>query len=202
VRKSSTRYLRSVSSRAPAEQPRARGSVALGMKSAAIELWGKDALTSIAESMSSESRLAMFDELLLPISWVPESSVIEFWRVAWDGPLAESTTATQKYVEKAVQHGWGRFRKVFVSLMTPTLLANRAQQLWRHDHTHGELTATMSGNTGLVRLADHAYVDSPVACRFMAASFHVIVAMSNARDVTSSYDVHDRRALRVKLAWR
>ena len=191
-----------MTARLPTELARARGSVVIGMKSAALELWGPDAVASLARSLSTEARVAIFDDLLLPMGWIAESSVIEFWRAAYEGPLEAREGALVKYVESAVMHGWGRFRKVFVGLMTPALLTERAPALWRHDHTHGVVEATMLGNTGVVRLIGHEYGASPVACRFMAASFQAIVAMSRAKDVTSVYSVDERRTLTVRLAWK
>jgi hypothetical protein len=185
----------------PSEPSRARGSVAIGMKAAAVELWGNDVVLSLSNQLSADARAAIFDGVLLPMDWVAEESILEFWRAAWEGPIAEREGPLASYVEKSVQHGWGRFHKVFVSLMTPALLAERAQKLWRHDHTHGRIEASMRGNSGVVRLVDHDYVRSTVGQRFIAASFHCIVAMSRASDVKSTYKLEERDVLTVRLSW-
>jgi hypothetical protein len=114
-----------------------------------------------------------------------------------------------RFVARSIELGLGRVKSAFFAGITPGKLVERAPELWRWQHTHGELSASMDGQTGMVTLADHPYVESAASRRLTAESYRHIVTMAGARDVRAAWSAVPRghgsavlHALVVRLSWR
>ncbi len=86
----------------------------------------------------------------------------------------------------------------------------RAPELWRWQHTHGELAAVVDadGAGGVVTLKDHPYVEHPTSRRVTAESYRCIVTLAGGRDVRVAWGdrltgpLSRARELVVQLSWR
>lgn len=174
----------------------------LHARTAAIrELWGEQALAELADRLSPEARRATLGAELATLKWYPTRYVLEWDSAMMDGPARGDEQAFRRAVQRSIQLGFGRIRRVLLSFATPTLLAERAAELWRHDHTHGRLTAEASGNAGArVTLAGHPFVQSPVSCIAIAEAVRQILSLSRASNVRDSHAVSGD-ALVIALAW-
>jgi hypothetical protein len=97
---------------------------------------------------------------------------------------------------------FGRVRRAFLRLATPTLLAQRSTELWRREHTRGALTmdSDVSERAAQITLLDHPFT-STFASRIVTGEiFRYIVSLSRVRNVRESHALHDG-ALRVRLLW-
>ncbi len=192
----------------PSGEPRARGSVIHGFRAAIADLWGEDALATIAASLPLETRVATFDTLVLPFEWVQLHHVVAWHEALWTGACRSDEQELARLVGRSIDLGFGRFKAAFFTHLTPGRLVSRAPELWRWQHTHGEIGVAVEGARCLVTLRDHPYVDAPTSRRITAESYRYIVMMTGARDVRAAWG--DRlagapsraRELVVQLSWR
>jgi len=189
-------------------EPHARGSVIHGFRAALVDLWGADALVALAGKLPLDTRVATVDALVLPFEWVALRHVVAWHDAMWAGPCAGDEHALARLVGRSIELGFGRFKSAFFTNVTPERLVTRAPELWRWQHTHGELSALVDGDTAVVTLKDHPYVDEPTSKRVTAESYRYIVTLAGARDVRVAWG--DRltgsqsraRELVVQLSWR
>jgi hypothetical protein len=188
-------------------EPHARGSVIHGFRAALVDLWGDEALAALAARLPLDTRIATVDTLILPFEWVPLPHVIAWHDALWTGPCAADEHRLARLVARSIELGFGRFKSAFFTNVTPERLVSRAPELWRWQHTHGELTANVEGLTAVVTLRDHPYVEQPSSRRITAESYRYIVGMAGAREVRMAWG--DRQAgpssrareLVVQLSW-
>jgi len=179
-----------------------------GFRAALVDLWGQEALVALAGKLPLGTRVATVDALVLPFEWVPLQHVVAWHDAMWAGPCAGDEHALARLVGRSIELGFGRFKSAFFTNVTPERLVSRAPELWRWQHTHGELSAYMDGDTAVVILKDHPYVDEPTSKRVTAESYRYIITLAGARDVRVAWG--DRltgpqsraRELVVQLSWR
>jgi hypothetical protein len=202
----------------PSGDPYARGSVIHGFRAAVLDLGGEDALRQVADRLPVTTRLATIDQIVLPFEWVPIEHAVAWHDAIWSGPARSDERELGRLVSRSIELGFGRFKSAFFSGITPDRLVERAPELWRWQHTHGELSATVDGGTGVVVLRDHPYVEHPASRRVTAESYRHIVTMVGGRDVRVAWadrwgEAHPahptaprstlaRHSLVVQLSWR
>jgi len=161
----------------PNGEPHARGSVLHGFRAAVVDLWGEEGLRDLADRLPADVRAATFDAIVLPFEWVPVAHTIAWHEALAAGPARGDDRELARAVGRAIDLGFGRFKSAFFSGVTPERLVERAPELWRWQHTHGQLSAHAETATGLVTLQGHPYVDHPVSRRVTAESFRHIVTI-------------------------
>jgi hypothetical protein len=178
-----------------------------GFRAAVEDLWGPQALEGLASRLPLPTRVATVDSLVLPFEWVPLEHVIAWHDALWSSPCEGNEHELARLVGRSIDLGFGRFKAAFFAGITPDRLVTRAPELWRWQHTHGELAAAVDGQSGTVVLRDHPYVDHPSSRRVTAESYRYIVGMVGGRDVRVAWG--DRvaaasraRELVVQLTWR
>ena len=149
----------------PSTGPCARGSVIHGFRAAALDLWGDGALRLVAERLPLETRVATLDALVLPFEWVPVQHVVAWHDALWGGPARADERELARFIARSIELGFGRFKSAFFAGVTPERLVDRAQELWRYQHTHGEVTVSVEGTTGTVVLKEHPYVSHAASRR-------------------------------------
>jgi hypothetical protein len=94
-------------------------------------------------------------------------------------------------------------RRAFLSFATPVLLAQRAAELWRHDHTHGQLVLdpdeSIPGRRR-VTLTEHPFVETPLSRTSFAEVMRYVLSLSRARNVRETHAL-SAGALVVDLTW-
>ena len=178
-----------------------------GFRAAVIDLWGEQALEGVACRLPLSTRVATVDSLVLPFEWVALEHVVAWHDALWGGPCAGDEQALARLVGRSIELGFGRFKAAFFSGITPDRLVARAPELWRWQHTHGDLAAAVEGTSGTVVLRDHPYVDHPSSRRVTAESYRHIVTMVGGRDVRAAWGDRTAAASRarelvVQLHWR
>jgi hypothetical protein len=201
----------------PSGEPHARGTVLHGFRAAVEDLWGERAVADIAARLPLATRLATIDSMVLPFEWLPTHHVIAWHDAIWTGPARTDERELARLVARSIDLGLGRFKSAFFSGVTRERLVERAQELWRWQHTHGEVVVSVEDTSGTVVLSGHPYVDHATSRRLTAESYRAIVAMSlgEDRDVRAAWGtggaggagaVHGRpsepRTLVVQLNWR
>jgi hypothetical protein len=187
----------------PSGDPYARGTVLHGFRSAVVDLWGDDALAQIASRLPMATRVATIDALVLPFEWVAIDHVIAWHEAMWTGPARADERELSRLVAKSIELGLGRFRSAFFIGLTAEKMIERSQELWRWQHTHGEVTVQVESGSGVVVLRDHPYVANPTSRRVTAESYRQIVAMilGPGQDVRAAWGMTSG-SLTVQLSWR
>jgi hypothetical protein len=86
---------------------------------------------------------------------------------------------------------------------TPPRLAERAAELWRHEHTHGTLRIESSDAArGDARLAlrDHPFVREPLARIAISEGIRTVLSLSRAHNVRERHAVLNE-VLFITLHW-
>jgi hypothetical protein len=185
----------------PAGGPSARGSVIHGFREAARELWGEGALGLVAERLPLATRVATLDHMVLPFEWLPLEHAIAWHDAVWSGPARAEEAELSRFIARSIDLGFGRFKSAFFANVTPARLVERAQELWRYQHTHGEVSVVIDGTTGTVVLRDHPYVGHATSRRVTAETYRHIVTLGGGRDVKTAWGVSGV-TLVVQLSWR
>lgn len=189
------------SSPPPGMGPAARGSVIHGFREAALELWGAGALGLVGERLPLATRVATLDHIVLPFEWVAVAHAIAWHDAVWAGPARADEAELTRFISRSIDLGFGRFKSAFFASVTPERLVDRAQELWRYQHTHGELTLSIDGTSGVVTLRDHPYVAHASSRRVTAETYRHIVTLAGGRDVKTAWGVSGA-SLVVQLSWR
>jgi hypothetical protein len=185
----------------PGGEPHARGSVLHGFRAATVDLWGQEGLDLVATRLPMASRVATIDQIVLPFEWIPLEHVVAWHDALWAGPVGADEQELARFVGRSIELGFGRFKSAFFAGITAERLVGRSQELWRYQHTHGEVTVAIDGSTGTVVLSNHPYVDHPSSRRVTAESYRYIVAMTGVQDVTAAWGAGSG-SLVVQLSWR
>lgn len=183
-------------------EPCARRTIFAGFRYAASDVFGRDALQQVAELMSDEARRRCIDVAVIDEEMLPERFVLEWYEAAWEGLAERDRDLYNRFLTRMMDHGFGRVRKLLLGMATPVMLAQKASQLWRHDHSHGELTCHTTGERSLqLQLRDHVYVDTPLARSSIAEIYRYVGSLSRRKNVTSKHFLKDERILAVNIEW-
>ena len=106
-----------------------------------------------------------------------------------------------RHVHATVDQGFGKVKRLFLSMQTPHSLAPRVVSLWRDEYSTGFLEATaLEERSVQLSLRDHSYVEIGLMRNVISEVFRYVVSLTQARDVTSVHTVRDQ-ALVVVLRW-
>ena len=193
----------------PSGDPHARASVLHGSRAALEDMRGTGALEEFADRLPVRTRVATLEKLVLPFEWVAIEHVIAWHAALWEGPAAGDESVLAELVGRSFDLGVARFKSAFFAGVTADRLAERGPELWRWQHTHGEVAVTIEGATAVVVLRDHPYTQNAVSRRITAESYRHIVTLTGVRDVRVAWGgalrdgaARDWSSLVVRLSWR
>ena len=106
-----------------------------------------------------------------------------------------------QHVHATVDHGFGRVKRVLLSMSTPHSLAPRVAALWRDEYSTGRLEASsLEDRSVQLTLSDHPYVDIPLMRYVISEVFLYVLGMTRVEDVRASHSVREG-SLTVVLRW-
>jgi hypothetical protein len=164
--------------------------------------WGEAGLKSVLDRLTPEVREATAGPSFTPLGWYPTRYVVDWIEASYDGPARRDDEAIRKGVDLAIDLSFGRVKRVFLRFATPVLLAQRAADLWRREHTHGSLTMTsdLAERRALLTLRGHPFTTTFASRLTTAEIFRYVLSLSRANDVRESHALQGD-ALRVTLLW-
>ena len=179
-----------------------RGIGLHGFRAAALDLWGPSALHAIAERLSDEARRRTIDDIVLPVSWYPERYGMEWEEAVWNGPAEKLDSAFFAFIDRSIEHGFGRMRRFFLRLTTLEAMIARGPDAWRYQHTHGTMTAKLVSRTSSIyTLTDHPFVKNPLTRRATAAAWRHIGELAGLRNMRESHAMEGPDTLVVRLSF-
>lgn len=178
-----------------------RGTLFLAYRSAILELWGEHGWTETVLALPPESRQALVDTPVAPVGWVPERHMMALVEAIFTGPAGGSHTAFVGLLDEMIDQGFGRVRSFLVRFAPPRLVLTRAAELWRHDHTEGELVVSHGENSALVEVRGHIYATHETSRLTAAETFRIILSRTRAKNVACSHRLLGDRVLEVSLSW-
>lgn len=165
-------------------------------------LWGESAVEDLVRAMPDDAGRAFLLAGGAGDAWVAERHVIALGDAAWDGPCGRDRATFHRWVDHMIDYGFGRVRRVLLSLANPPMLLRRAPDLWREDHTHGTFGyVPLAVDSARITLRDHPYIDSPVQRDAFAEALRHAMSLCNIRGVTAEETPAPRGALYVVLRW-
>jgi hypothetical protein len=183
------------------EEKRVRGTVVVGLRDAAAALWGSSGVTQIAGRLPEGTRAATTGHGTSNLEWFPEQYVLDWYQAVWNGPAGGDRKAFFGFLDKMMDLGFGRVRKALLMLAKPALLIDRAEALWRHDHSHGHLQATLLESGARLVLTDHPYVSDPMASMAIAEIYRYGFALCRVKNVTATHRKESADTLLVNVTW-
>lgn len=185
------------------QEPRARRTIFVAFRTAAVELWGPDALRQLGERMPEEARRATIKPTAIAPEWLPEAHVMAWYEAAWEGPCGRREGDYLGFIDRMMDHGFGRVRKLLLSMaMTPVSLAVRSAELWRHDHTHGTLTVERTGVREMtLTLRDHVYMSTALSRLSVVEIYRYASALTRCKEASATHALAGDRLL-VRIQWR
>jgi hypothetical protein len=183
-------------------EPMSRGTILHGVAAAVHDLWGDEGLRDVVSRLPEETRAATTGPAFTSLSWYPTRYLME-WDVAkMAGPAHGDEEAFRQSLRRGTDFGFGRVRRAFLSFATPVLLAQRATELWRHDHTHGTLALEPEDTPGhrRVTLTGHPFTTTALARMALSEVLRYVLSLSRVRNVRESHGMNGD-ALVIVFTW-
>lgn len=149
-------------------------------------IWGEPGIAVLREHLPSEARRAVCDEIVLPVAWYPETYFEACCDVIWRLLAREDDARFCDFVQRSIDSGWSIVHRAILRLATPQRLARRAPDLWRHDHTHGELLVDFRETSGTVRIKDYPYAAGSIMHRGQTEALRHILSHARVRRVRAT----------------
>jgi hypothetical protein len=179
----------------------AKHSVFVASRQAAVDLWGQAGLDAIGALLPDDARRDTVESALVAVEWLPERYVLAWHEAVWRGPARTNEAELHRFLHRAIDSQFGRVRRVLLRLIKPTMVAERAAEFWRYEHTHGTMTATQEESGVRVTLRDHPFVGAPLSRMVLAESLRYAMTLTRVREVTGTHHVDRDGALQVRLRW-
>jgi hypothetical protein len=179
-------------------EPKARGTIFLGFRAAAEDVFGKAGLEAVRAALSAPARERTLG-VVVANAMLPERDVLEWYQVVLDGPARGDDEAFRRFLRSMINHGFGRVRKALLVTLTPYQIMDRAAELWRHDHDTGTLECSHSPGVGVLTLRDHVYTQTRVSRLAIAEIYRHCGNLSRVKKVTETHGMQPDGSLRVVL---
>jgi hypothetical protein len=183
-------------------EPVARRVIFAGFRAAATVVWGDEGLRAIRAQMTSEVREETLDPIVLSREMLPERYVMAWYEAVWAGPAQRQQAPFCTFLDRMMDHGFGRVRKVLLGFVSPAQLAVKAAELWRHDHDTGTLTTSTEGCVTTVVLRDHVYTTTPLSRLAIAEIYRYAISLTRGtREPTETHVLDPDGSVRTRITW-
>jgi hypothetical protein len=184
----------------PPSVPCARRTIFSAFRSSAVDVWGPDALGRIGSAMPEAARRETVDPAVIADEWIPEAYVMAWYEAAW-AVSQRNDAEYYRFLDRMMDFGFGRVRKWLLNFASPEVIATKASELWRHDHTSGELLTEFREGDIALRLRHHVYTTTPLARRSIAEIYRYVISLSQKRSVTATHSLEPNGDLRVRVRY-
>jgi hypothetical protein len=185
----------------PSDEPLSKGTLLVSIRTAVQDIWGDDGWRHTVKRLPADAAAVAAGAELTALTWYPTRYVMAWEQAIYDGVSANDEAAFRRYLRRSTDFGFGRIRRTFLRFVTPDKLAERAPELWAHDHSTGKLSVEdrSEGRAKLV-LRGHPFVDSRLHRMAFAEVSRYIVSLSRIPNVHEQHE-HVGSAVVVQLTW-
>ena len=167
------------------KQPEIRRSVLLAIRETARTQLDDPTRAAVGARLTGES-LEIWEAMRpLTADWYEESISV---RIIEALHAVASQPAFVAFIEKLCDNGFGRLRRMFLSLATPIMLASRAPDFWAYDHATGKMTTEEVEGGVLVSITEHPYAESKACRSLMTEYVRHAFSLTRVKRVTASED--------------
>jgi hypothetical protein len=184
----------------PKEQALVHRKSLIGFRSASEQMFGPAGYAALRDALPPDVSDRTAGMRPLP-DWILLDDLIAWHVAVWNGPAKRDEQLMTPHIQATVDQGFGRVKRLLLSMSTPHTLAPRVVLLWRDEYSTGRLEATSIEERSVeLRLRDHAYVEIPLMRYVISEVFRYVVSLTQAKNVTAVHTVRDS-ALVVVLRW-
>jgi hypothetical protein len=183
------------------DEAHSHGTNFLSMIAAAKHMWGDHALSDVAQRLKPETRRTTLEGPVLAVSWYPSRMLVDWCESIWNGPARQREAIFATFVDRSIDLGWSRMRRLLVGMLNPELLATRAAMEWRKQHSHGTAATVLTGHGATATFSDTPFIDAPLMQRVLAEGFRHVASLSRVHVVREDHRVEAGRLV-VDLMWR
>jgi hypothetical protein len=163
-------------------------------------MWGESGYDKIARELPEDVRERTAGMRPLP-DWIPLEDLIAWHVAVWNGPARRDDRIMNDHIRATVDQGFGRVKRLLLSVATPQSLAPRVVKLWRDEYSTGNLEAgELDGRSIQLTLYDHPYVQHALMRQVIAEVYRYVLSLTQAKQVSAVHAVRDA-ALLVVLRW-
>jgi hypothetical protein len=181
--------------------PHARGTILSGAIEAVGEIWGEPGFAELRQHLPPSASRVFCDGIVLPMAWYPETYFESFCEVVWRRLARTEDASFFHFVQRSVDTGWTIFHRALMRLATPQRLARRAPDLWRHDHTHGQMLVEIRESSGTVRIRGNPYPRDSIVRQGQAEALRYILSHARVRSVRATRHADTDDDFAVTLDW-
>jgi hypothetical protein len=172
----------------------------IGFRAAFREMWGESGYESLCSDLPADVQERTAGMRPLP-DWIPLDDLIAWHQAVWNGPARRDEKIMTEHIHATVDQGFGRVKRLLLSISTPHSLAPRVVALWREEYSTGRLESSLLEARSIhLKLSDHPYVDSQLMRFVIAEVFRYVVSLTQAKEVSAVHAVRES-ALVVVLRW-
>jgi hypothetical protein len=172
----------------------------LGFRAACEEMWGAEGLQEVTRGLRRDVRERTAGMLPLP-QWLPVDDLIDWHLAVWNGPAGRDEGVFTRHARVTVDQGFGRVKRLLLSLSTPRSLAPRVAALWRDEYSTGRLEVSRIEDRSVeLSLSDHPYVESLLMQGVIAEVYRYVVSLTQVKDVTAVRAVREGKLV-VIIRW-
>ncbi|HEX3597309.1 MAG TPA: hypothetical protein VHU80_19515 [Polyangiaceae bacterium] len=163
-------------------------------------MWGADGYQGVAEMLAPDVRERTASMRPLP-DWLPLDDLIAWHVAVWNGPAKRNESVFTEHVHKTVDQGFGKVKRLLLSMATPQTLAPRVVALWDDEYSTGYLEAgAIESRSVTLTLHEHPYVQHQLMRMVIAEVYRYVLSLTKAKGVTAVHTVRDA-TLVVVLRW-
>ena len=172
----------------------------IGFRTACEDMWGAAGLKAIADALPPEVRDRTAS--LRPLDdWIPLDDLIAWHVAVWNGPARRNEAVFTEHVHRTLDLGFGKVKRLLLSMATPQSLAPRVVDLWSDEYSTGRLEAVdLTKQSVTLVLHDHAYVQHALMRTVIAEVYRYVLSLTRVKSVTAVHAVRNG-ALVVVLRW-
>jgi hypothetical protein len=179
-------------------QASALGNRVIATRDATRDLFGEVGVEAVLAALGPDERAAFAGD---PPKWVLEQTYIAWTRAVHEGPARRDAATLARWVDRVTDLGFGKARRMLMSLASPWVIVRRAGALWRGEHSHGDLTsAPLGDNSARFELRDSPYAIDELGASAMSEAFRYILFRCRVKWATEEHRRVDD-ALHVELRW-
>ena len=163
-------------------------------------IWGDAGVNDVLKRVSADARFAFEGSTAMP-RWVPERWFVEWYEGLFEGPCKREMSEISRFVAAVTDCGFGRAKRVVLSLANPWTVCRQGERLWRSEHSHGRLVvAKLEPTCARISLSDHPFVQSGLLAHGISEAFRYILTLSSAQGATMAHAV-DGPVLHTTVRW-